>query len=151
MKKAFTVLVLLLITIGSYGQIKKIEVGKSTLIGKIAPLGFLVVSLEKTESNNYLFYYRDIGAAPLDIYKSFTFKETGNDLENLYNMIIEGFDSDSKEPIVIAIPDGTLTISYTKSLGVKSVFIGAETSREPFGLCRGLTKRDVNKLFGKKQ
>ena len=149
MKKSITILVLLLTTF-SFSQIKKLDTPALTMIGKISPLGNLVVSIEKSDSNNYVFTYRDVNLSPLDVYKHFYFKETGSDFDNLYQIIIDGFDNPPKDTIVIEIPDGNLFISYTKNMGVNSVILSSKTTGVPMGFCRALSKRDINKLFGKK-
>jgi hypothetical protein len=150
MKKIFTILVLILMSISTFGQIKKIESPKTVVIGKIAPLGSLVASIEKTEDNTYIFTYRDVNKSPLDVYKSFYFKETGHDFESLYQMIINGFEEIPKEALIVEVPNGKLYISFDKSMGVVNATISSETETELLGYCRALTKRDVNKLFGKK-
>lgn len=150
MRKLFTVLVLVFVAFNSASQIKQIEVAKRELIGKISPLGNLVISLEKSGSEEYIFTYRDVSLSPLDVYKSFRFKETGNDLDSLYSIIMRGFEEKPREAIVIEVPNGKLYLNYDSNMGVSSLIISSSRDTEASGYCRALTKRDVNKLFGKR-
>jgi len=143
-------LFLILINCICFGQIKQLETTKRNEIGKIAPMGVFIVSLEKIDNSIYVFTYRDVQYSTINEYKHFSFDETGNDLENLYSIISNGFNDMPKEPIMLEMKKGEyLFLNYTKMMGVKNVQFGVSTITQPNGYCRGLTKKEINKLFGK--
>lgn len=149
MKNSILLFTLIITTVG-YSQIKKIDVQEPELIGQIAPMGNLHIKCEKT-GDTYTFTYSDVTYQHIDEYKSFSFKDVDNAFDNLYEMIIKGFEEGPEENTMIEIPDGFLWLDYTKSLGVVNFRFqhSPGSSGEITGYSIWLTKKKLNKLFGK--
>ena len=92
-------LVLLCLPMIGFGQIKKIEnTTTQKEIGKLNNmLGVMsITKYNRINSVDYKVYFRNLKYMELDVYSEFTFQETGNDLESLYSMIIDGFNFEKK-------------------------------------------------------
>lgn len=152
MKKIILLIALTICGLSS-AQIKKIETEKvnKTEIGKISPMGVTYISLSKY-NDDYIFSYKDTKFAQISEYKSFSFKETGSDLDNLYKMIIDGIDTKPEDDIMIELPDDIIWLHFEKALGTTSVQIRHAVNKNPeiIGMTTWMTKAKVNKLFNKK-
>ncbi len=149
MKKLLLSFIMIAIVFFGFSQIKKIDVPESIEIGKIAILGDLQISCEK-RGNAYTFFYRDVTFTQVTDFKSFSFKDTDNAFENLYRMILDGFDNPPKEDIMIEIPDGFIWLSFTKAVGIVNFRFGHSVGKtDVIGFSTWLTKKKVDKLFGK--
>lgn len=142
--KKITFLTFLFFTTLGFSQIKKIKTEKTQKIGKSAN-----VTCEKT-GNTYIFTYRDINFSQLEEYKSFAFEDVQNAFEELYKIIIKGFEEVPKEPIELKLPNQIITLKYMKSFGVVNLTILSDENGI-IGRSEYLTKRRINKLFGKKK
>ena len=92
-------LILLCLPMIGFGQIKKIEnTTTQKEIGKLDNiLGVTsITKYNKINSVDYKVYFRNCKYMELNVYSEFTFEETGSDLENLYSMIIDGFNFEKK-------------------------------------------------------
>ena len=105
--KKLTLLFLILVATVANAQIKRVETAKREEIGKIAPMGSMSMILEQ-QGNTYIITYRDVKYTSIDALKSFTFEETGTDLDNLYNMIMDGFENTPESDIKIELPNDTI-------------------------------------------
>lgn len=150
MKKLLLIAALMISSL-AFSQIKVLEKKPTTEIGKISPMGNLVISLDKSDED-YIFTYRDVKFQHLNEYKTFTFKETGSDLDQLYDIIMKGIEEQPSDNIYIDIPEGVLILKFGKILGSKNVEIGHSLNKngDVIGFSRTLTKRDINKLFNRK-
>ena len=155
MKHLQLIILSLFISSFSFAQIKKIDVPKSELIGRIAPGGSITVSMQcyKSENDQYLFRYADAKFSKLDVWKDFTLKST-EDFETLYNYLKDGFEEMPKEKVVLDIGGQYLLLDFGKFLGGKVVRIihstSADTDRAIVGYTNQYTLKQIDKLFGKK-
>jgi len=163
-------LILLCLPLIGFGQINRIETGNDTKteIGSLNNmLGEMKILKTKSEYSNLTTYkisYRNCKYMNINDYSEFSFNETGNDLENLYSMIIEGFDFKNKgvlykhalnykifNEIIIDIGKGrTLFLMYGKKGFAPITF--KFLYKDEFGAeswSQWLNKKQINKLFGK--
>jgi hypothetical protein len=130
-------------------QITKIESQKEVEIGKVGAMGSTTIACTKYGDSLYVFSFRNIKYQTIIEFDSFSFYDKDQAFENLYSIIIEGFEKIPEEDIAIEIPDGTLYLHYVNSMGVTSIqFLYYENG--VFSNSAFLTKRQVLKLFGKK-
>ena len=150
MKRAILIFALLITNI-SFAQIYNVT-EKSNTIGKIAPMGKLVISLEK-HGNDYVFTYRDAKFMHLDNFKTFTYEGGNVNLFTLYATILDGIEYQPEENKVIKLSKGILILKFGKAMGVKNVEIGysLEENSNVVGFSRALTKTDIQKLFDIKE
>lgn len=93
-------LILILLPFLSFGQIKKIENSLNrTEIGSIVGLKIIKFKSESDNSISYNVIYKNLKYNLLKDVSSFSFNETGNDFDNLYSMIIEGFNFENSKPL----------------------------------------------------
>lgn len=95
----------------------------------------------------YTITYNDYKFTQIDDYKSISF----TDIDALYNQIMKGLEDMPEQDIEYNLPDDTLWLHFEKNLGVKSFQFMHAVNNNPkvIGLSRYLTKKQVNKLFGK--
>lgn len=146
-----TLLICSFVSLLSYSQIQKIETSKKEMIGKIAPMGALNIQCEKSD-DVYIFMYRDVKYTQIVEFKSFVFKDIDNAFDGLYDMIMKGFKNPPKEDIMLELPDDIIWLNYTKAMGVVNFRFMHSPGKnsEVMGVSGWLTKKKVNKLFGKK-
>lgn len=151
MKKRLLLFTILFSSI-SFAQIKTVEASNSELIGKVLNFGNVLIQCEKIE-DKYTFAYQDAKFVQVIDYKSFSFEDTDNAFDNLYNEIMKGFINPPKDNILVELPKGFIWLSYTKAMGVVNFrFAHSETKGgEVVGFSSWLTKKRVMKLFGKKK
>jgi len=147
--KKITLLLLLIPTLG-ISQIKVVDKEKTEKVGRIAALGLLHIELIKS-GDYYTFTYKDLKFQHIDEFKSFTFKNENNDIDNLYKIIKNGLKDMPEEDITIALPEGELQLDFTKALGIVNVRFVHSSSAGNVGISTWLSKRKVDKLFGKKK
>lgn len=149
MKILFSFLALFITTLSS-AQMKVSSVEKPEEIGKVgAGLGIWFGRLEKYSSGNYILSYKDFKYEQLEEWKSFPL--IAEDVDNLYNLIIENFEKMPAEDIKVELPNDILFIKYKKSLGVPLVTIFHSVNKNPdiIGVSQSFTKKQITKLFGK--
>lgn len=149
MKKLMIMLCFLNFTI-SQAQISKVETTEPEEIGKIYPMGQLIIKCEKYD-DTYVFTYKDWKFKLLNEFKSFSFVDKDDAFEELYQMIQNGFKEMPDEDIMLELPDGYLWLSFKKVMFVKQITFShaVDKNSKIIGFSRGLTNRDINKLFGK--
>ncbi|MBC6109947.1 hypothetical protein ACFOG5_07770 [Pedobacter fastidiosus] len=153
MKKITLLLALILIYSLCFGQIKKLEIPKKELIGKIAPGGNSTISIEcyKYEDSTYLFRYLDAKFSRITEWKQFSIKST-EDLNTLYSYLQNGFKEMPKENVLLDIGNGYLLLNFSKFLGGKVVRIYHSTTLDENGVVgytNMYTVKQIDKLFGK--
>jgi hypothetical protein len=148
--KKLTLLLMLMVASVSFGQLKKVDVSKEaeSEIGKIQPMGTpLMMKLNKAGENVYIFTYRDAAFQTMDEYKKFVLVDTGSDLETLYQMIVEGFTTKPKDPIVLELKDQFLYLSFDgKTMRFHS---SSDKKNESTSSSAPFNKKQIDKLFGK--
>lgn len=151
MKKLFYLLLLTPMLMQS--QIEVISNGKTNPpvnVGKISNLGTKSVSLDSID-NAFTVSYKNMMYPSLNDWKSFTFLNTDNDIEKLYQMIIDGFENTPTSTITLKLLDSVIGIEFEKALGTTSVtFVQTDSGANIIvGKTQPMTKRQINKLFGK--
>lgn len=155
MKQLQLILLLLFTSVISIAQIKKVDVPKGELIGRIAPGGSITVSMQcyKYDNDTYLFRYSDAKFSKLNEWKDFTLKST-DDFETLYTYIKNGYDEMPKDKVVLDIGGEYLLLEFGKFLGGKVLRIYHSTSGDKdlavVGYTNQYTLKQINKLFNKK-
>ena len=123
-------------------------------VGEVKSLMSPIAKITKCQTEDvvsYAVHYKDIEFQHLTEFKHFSFLEKENDFETLYKLIIEGFSNPPKNDIIIELQKGTVHLHFEKNLGVVSFqfihFPFGDSS--VMGRSAYLTKKQVNKLFGK--
>lgn len=149
MKKIITMLCLLSIGL-CHSQMKVSTVEKPIEIGKVgAGFGVLFGKLEKYQDGSYILSYKDFKYQQLEVWKSFAL--SAEDVESLYNLLIENFEKMPKEDIRVELPKELIDINYKKSLGIPLVTLYhfVNKNSEVLGVSQSFTKKQIMKLFGK--
>ena len=146
------ILLAIIIPFASFGQINVVENKPKEIIGKIAPLGDVLIECSKT-GNTYSFIYRDIKFTSLTDYESFSFRDIDNAFESLYSLIIKGLKEKRTDTVTIELPEGegVIFLNFIKSFGVASLQIAHAPYKEHniIKYSTYLSKNKVKKLFGK--
>ena len=153
MKTFKLLLIALLFSCNSFSQIKTVEIKEPLLIGAIATLGETHIDCTKID-NTYTFYYQDTKFNHLKNYKSFSFEDTDNAFESLYEMIMQGFENTPDKDVMIELPKSFVWLRYVKALGVVNFRFSSSVNKAadtPIGFSIYMTKKKVSKLFGKKK
>ncbi len=142
---------LLFIALATNAQIKvaaKADV-KPVTIGKVGTATLTTLEIMKT-GDLATFKYQNNNKPQVAEFKTFSFKDIDGALEGFYNVIIEGFTNLPKEAIKIELPNETVSLQYTKTMGVATVKMKVSyNSGEEGGETVSLTKKAIDKLFGK--
>lgn len=148
--KKIILAIILLFTINAHAQLEIVKTEKPIEIGKISNLGQLSIKCEKYGSE-YIFTYQDIKFQQLLEYKSFALQNE-QAFEDLYKLIEENWDNPPTEDIMIKLDHGYLWVRFVKAIGVTNVAFShsVDENAEIIGFSGWLTKRRVDKLFGKK-
>lgn len=148
-------LTLILLSLASSGQIKKIDLPEKKLVGATASAGELYLAMEcyKYEDGTYLFKYLDAKYPDLQEWKNFTLKST-EDFESLYSYIKKGFEEMPKQKVVLDIGGEYLSLDFSRYLVHKGVRLSHSTTPDEdlgdVGYTKLLTAKQVDRLFGKK-
>ena len=144
-------LLLLFIALATNAQIKvaaKAE-AKPVVIGKVGTPTLTTLEITKT-GDLVTFKYQNNNKPQVAEFKTFSFKDVDGALEGFYNVIIEGFTNLPKEAIKIELPNETVSLQYTKAMGVATVKMKVSyNSGEEGGETVPLTQKAIDKLFGK--
>lgn len=144
--KKITFLIALVISSVLFSQIKIDNSKNPETVGSILAGSITLMKLDDTRS----FCYSDIKFTKIKVSKCFSFKETGNDLDNLYGIMKEGLANPPKENIKLDFPDDKIELFFTKTMGVPSVqFYHIDKDTGVTGVTAYITKRNIDKLFGK--
>ena len=149
MKKIITLITLFVITIAT-AQMKVSTVEKPEEIGKVgAGLGVWFGRLEKYSDGTFTLSYKDFKYQKIEEWKSF--KLSAEDVDGLYNLLIENFEKMPTEDIAVELPNDHLIINYKKSFGILVVTIYHSINKNPdlMGVTQSFTKKQISKLFGK--
>jgi len=157
-------LLLLFIPVVSFGQIGKAKEKTKRIVIGVADkmVGYPELS-NLPGTDTYLIYYRNLEFevsffnvlvyTPFTIYtafedfKSFTFNASKEELDYLYNALLEPLLKKDKSQKSISV--GDVTLNYKKTMSSISVFVD-----HPTGITDGwmgyLSKKQLARLFGKK-
>ncbi len=126
------------------GQITIIDTPEVIKIGEVS-------GIKITKQNNtYTITYENIKYQQITDLKRFSFVDTDNAFDNLYQMIINGFNENPKSDIMLELPNDIVWLHFVKYLGVVSFqFSQSVNKTEVIAFSRYLTKKQVQKLFGK--
>lgn len=150
MKKIITIITLFF-AVTSFAQLKVTEFKKADveLIGKIAPMGQMIVKLEK-EGDKCVFTYRDAKFDKIDNYKSFEFN--ASDLDAMYELLTNFDGIEKGDQKAIDLGNGErLNLVYGKTLGKIQVIIYHTNAAGTEGRVQYLSPKQYRKLFGKKK
>lgn len=131
-------------------QMTEVQKSKTETIGKIAPMGKLHISIEKSD-DNYIFTYADVKYQYLDQYQTFSISSA--DFEDLYNRIMQGYEDIPEEPIQLYLDQGGyLFLEFQKSFGVRNFRFNQslDENGETLAFSIWMTKKKLQKLFDKK-
>lgn len=149
--KNFISVLFILVTSSVYSQLKVVEQPKTIEVGKIGPLGMTTMILSKNESGSvYCLDYKDIKFKHISEWKKFCFINENNDVDNLYNMIIDGFEKMPEKDIKLESQLHYIYLHFEKNLGVISFqFYAQDKQTGVTGESAYMQKKQVMKLFGK--
>ncbi len=149
MRKLITCVALLTIVL-SNAQMKVSNLEKPQEIGKVGVgFGIWFGKLEKYNDGNYILSYRDFKFQQIDVYKRFPL--ISEDVEGLYNLIIDNFEKMPSEDIKVELPNDILYVNYKKSFGIPivTIFHHPNKQEDVIGVTQSFTKKQILKLFGK--
>lgn len=143
MKK--TILLFILISGFSFAQIKSEIIKKSETISWVND-----VFLKKNDDFYSLCFYNNkyLYTKPT---ACITFPEKENNLEELYKIMINGFDNYTGDITKIELAGNTIWLDYSKMLGIITVNISKIEYGILTALSNSLTRKQVEKLFTKKK
>jgi hypothetical protein len=153
--KYLHLLILMLFSLTSFGQIGKLKTPTTELVGKIAPGEAVSVTMEcyKYEDSTYLFRYIDAKFSKLNEWKDFKVKST-KDFDILYFNLRKGFENMPKETVTLNFGGEFLFLDFSASLRGKVVRIAHSTSLKSdfaeVGFTKMYTNEQIDKLFGKR-
>jgi hypothetical protein len=148
MRKAF-LLLLFVVSSAAYAQIEFIETSQSEVVGKVS-----YVYLEKVGENDYNFFFKNINAIGHE-YVNFSFKNVDNDVDKLYNGLMQGFQDVPRDPLKMKANGQIVWLKYTREDGEAFLQIQMTSGDNPVDVdenvkvSRLLTAEDVTKLFKK--
>lgn len=150
MKKILTIAFVCLATISNAQIGQKVESKKSTLVGKVAPMGAFKEELSFIETENGILYtlaYNDMKFTAITNTKSISFYATPNDIETLYNDMKGQFEKEVGNSYDIKLGDADVRVERSKYLGVPilTIYVIKNGVQSFFYL----TKKETDKLFGK--
>ncbi len=150
MRKYITIILMCFAIFGKAQIGQKVETKKSTIVGKVAPLGAFKEELSYVESENGLLYtlsYNDLKFTAITDIKSISFYATFNDVESLYNDMKGQFDKEVGQSYDFKLGEADVRVERSKYLGVPilTIYIIKNGVQSFFYL----TKKETDKLFGK--
>jgi len=154
MKKVLYIMLLLIPLVG-FGQIKKIQTSiEENTIGSLPDRGLGVMELIKYESDSSTVYellYKNLKYMDINDYSTFHFEDTGGDLNALYSMIIDGFTTQPKEnKIRLDIGNGnTLILEYRSNFRIISMRFYHINKLGLDSWSQWLSKKQLIRLFDK--
>ena len=150
MRKYITIILMCFAIFGKAQIGQKVETKKSTIVGKVAPLGAFKEELSYVESENGLLYtlsYNDLKFTAITDIKSISFYATANDVELLYNDMKGQFDKEVGQSYDFKLGEADIRVERSKYLGVPilTIYVIKNGVQSFFYL----TKKETDKLFGK--
>ena len=142
-------LILLLFTSMCFGQIevKEIKQCEYKLIGKTSKLYTYATSLKECDEH-YLLTYRNAEYQHIDDMVYVYIKKEKFKIDDLYDVMIKGFEDMPKNILSISIGDETIYLTYKRFMNkdiVKIIYEDNGILKSP----QNMNKKMVQKLFGK--
>lgn len=146
MKKLLATILFLFTVLTGFSQIKVLP---TTPLERLGRVGVSDVYVQK-EGDIYTFFYKNIeNKADVNI-RNFSFKNVENDYENLYKIIIDGFNASPMYDIKLELPGDFVWLHYTKTTAKTTVqFMTTNKVTSTTGISEMMTIDDVKKLFEK--
>ena len=150
MKKIIT-LACICIGLVANAQIGQKETSKkSTLVGKVAPMGAFKEELSFIETDNgnlYTLSYNDMKFTTISNTKAISFYATPNEVDILFNDMKGQFEKEIGDVYDIKLGDADVRVERSKYLGfpILTIYIIKNNVKSFFYL----TKKETDKLFGK--
>lgn len=144
MIKTILLSLLLMVSFAVVSQIKTTQVEKPVKVGK-------VMGIECTkQGDTYTITYRDYKFTQIVRYKSFTLNE--QEFNELYDLIKENMENPPGEDIIVETSNDVMRLKFPSALGIVNVQIYHSVNKNPevIGLTRAMSKKHIDKLFGKK-
>lgn len=121
----------------------------SALIGKVGTPTLSTVELTRT-GDLVTFKYQNYNKPQVAEFKTFSFKDADGALEGFYGIITAGLTNVPSEDVKVELPNETINLQYKKEMGLASVKMKISyNSKEESGATVWLTKKNIDKLFGK--
>lgn len=162
-----SLILLLFITSTAFSQIKKVNVEQtqteslaedkkttSTVqIGVITSMAEPLIECLKKE-DTYTFRYQNHKNSKNRKIQSFSFKDIDEAFDNLYQLVMDGFDNpvvNNQENVMLELPDDIIWLDYKKSLGLVNFRFkqAADKDTSKVSVSAWISKDKVRKLFGK--
>lgn len=148
MKKIFiraTIVYLVLLSSTTFAQIKVLKNNSLIQIGKVESVGLY------KKDNLYTINYQDINTANLNTYRSISFKNVTDDINNLYKLIQESLTILPDSDLILELPNDILHLHFQKNYGQNTVQIihFINKNRKYVGKSHFLTKSEIDRIFGK--
>ena len=146
MKKLLATILFLFTVLTGFSHIKVLP---TTPLERLGRVGVSDVYVQK-EGDIYTFFYKNIeNKADVNI-RNFSFKNVENDYENLYKIIIDGFNASPMYDIKLELPGDFVWLHYTKTTAKTTVqFMTTNKVTSTTGISEMMTIDDVKKLFEK--
>lgn len=146
MRKVLSLAVMLFCSVAGFSQIKVLP---TTPLEKLGRVGQNNIYVQK-EGTNYTFFYKNIEEAEESGMRTFSFKNVDNDYENLYKIIMDGFNASPMYDIKLELPNDYVWLHYSKTTAKTTVqFMTTNKVSGLTGISEGMTPDDIKKLFEK--
>lgn len=138
----------LLFTSQLFSQIQKTDTPKLIKIGEAKRALFSIAELDYSISGADTIYsitFDNAKYTEIKDVQTITFKETGEVLNSLYQILIEAVDADKGKENTFKLGTEDVMITTGKTMGAKYIYFTIVKS----GAFFNLSKKEINKLFGK--
>lgn len=135
-----------LVSFTAFSQIKVLQNEGLIEIGKDNAVGLY----KNKKQNKYTINYQDLNAGNLNTFRSFSFLDLNNDVEELYKLITDSFIDMPIQPIQIELPNDIIELKFEKSIGQPTVqFVQYFNKNKKYiGKSQFLNKKQLDKIFG---
>lgn len=145
--KKFIFALSLFTTCMGFSQIKVIETTPIIRLGSINQNDMYI----QNEGSQYTFVYKNIEKEEEISTRSFSFKDLDNDYNNLFDIIINGFNNEPLQDIKLELPNDFVWLHYSKNLDRRYVqFMCKNKITEMTGVSKSFTLEQITKLFQRK-
>ncbi|KIX22906.1 hypothetical protein SY27_03605 [Flavobacterium sp. 316] len=130
----------------SFSQIKVIETTPIIRLGAINQNDMFI----QNEGDQYIFTYKNIEKEEETSTRTFSFKDLNNDYNNLYDIIVNGFNADPLLDIKLELPKEFVWLHFSKNLDRTYVqFMCKNKTNEVTGVSKAFSLDQITKLFQK--
>lgn len=152
MKQLLT-LTLLIVSMSGFAQLKRITVDPPQFVGKAQQFGGPLEAECTKRGNTYTIRYRQNEDTGAGLYHEMIFEDIENTFEDLYAVMLEGFETMPADAIMLELPEFYIWLKFEKSLGIPVVTITSSYSKDPYAplyMSNQIAKKQIQKLFGKR-